>query len=72
MTERKPDGGRSTGTKGSKRSTDADQQTGAGQEATPAEPPARTHESGYGGRGGDPKTSSDQREPKEPTGKTPA
>lgn len=45
-------------------------ETAAGQEAMPnGEKAARTHESGYGGRGGEPKTSSDQREPKEPTGK---
>ena len=69
MTDRKREGGRS---KGPKRSTDADQQTGVGQEPTPEEPASRTHESGYGGRGGEPRTSSDQREPNEPTGKTPA
>lgn len=40
----------------------------AGQEARPEEKPARTHESGYGGRGGEPRTSSDEREPTEPTG----
>ena len=40
----------------------------AGQEARPAGEPSRTHESGYGGRGGEPKTSSDTREPNEPTG----
>lgn len=47
--------------------------TGAGTE-TEAEPVERTreHVSGYGGAGGTPKTSSDQREPLEPTGKTPA
>lgn len=45
-------------------------ETGAGKEAMPdGKKAARTHESGYGGRGGDPKTSSDQREPSEPTGK---
>lgn len=48
--------------------TDSD----AGQEATPAEAPKRTHESGYGGRGGEPRTSSDEREPVEPTGQEPA
>jgi hypothetical protein len=52
--------------------TDQTGKTGAGQEARPSEPPARTHESGYGGRGGQPKRSSDQREPVEPTGKEPA
>ena len=47
--------------------------SGAGTEAK-AEPVERTrqHVSGYGGAGGTPKTSSDQREPAEPTGKTPA
>ena len=47
--------------------------TGAGTEAE-AEPVERTreHVSGYGGAGGTPKTSSDQREPHEPTGKKPA
>jgi hypothetical protein len=54
------------------RSRSSEKETGAGQEASPAESPARTHESGYGGKGADPKTSSDQREPKEPTGKRPA
>lgn len=47
-------------------------ETGAGQEARPAEPPARTHESGYGGNAGEPRTSSDQREPLDPSGKEPA
>ncbi|HSJ62281.1 MAG TPA: hypothetical protein VK922_00120 [Gemmatimonadaceae bacterium] len=51
---------------------DAEGPTGAGQEARPDQKPSRTHESGYGGRGGEPKTSSDQREPNEPTGKEPA
>jgi hypothetical protein len=52
---------------------DAEKPTGAGQEARPdQQQPARTHESGYGGRAGEPKTSSDQREPNEPTGKEPA
>jgi hypothetical protein len=41
----------------------------AGQEARPTPGPSRTHESGYGGRGGEPRTSSDEREPNEPTGK---
>jgi hypothetical protein len=41
---------------------------GAGQEARPERGPERTHESGYGGRGGEPRTSSDEREPKEPEG----
>ncbi|MBC7789408.1 MAG: hypothetical protein H7Z74_05660 [Anaerolineae bacterium] len=47
--------------------------SGAGTEAE-AEPVERTreHVSGYGGAGGTPKTSSDQREPQEPTGKKPA
>ena len=44
----------------------------AGQEARPETNPSRTHESGYGGRGGEPRPSSDQREPIEPTGKEPA
>jgi hypothetical protein len=44
----------------------------AGQEARPETSPSRTHESGYGGRAGEPKTSSDEREPIEPTGKEPA
>lgn len=35
---------------------------GAGQEARPDKGPQRTHESGYGGRGGEPRTSSDERE----------
>jgi hypothetical protein len=51
-----------------RKQTDSD----AGQEATPTEAPKRTHESGYGGRGGEPRTSSDQREPLEPTGQEPA
>lgn len=57
--ERKPD-------------SETPEETGAGQEARPAQSPQRTHESGYGGRGREPRTSSDQREPKEPTGQTPA
>jgi hypothetical protein len=44
----------------------------AGSEATPTDAPERTHESGYGGRGGQPRTSSDQREPLEPAGQEPA
>lgn len=48
--------------------TDAD----AGQEAQPTKAPKRTHESGYGGRGGEPRTSSNEREPAEPTGQEPA
>ena len=46
--------------------------TSAGQEARPEGGPSRTHESGYGGRAGQPRTSSDQREPIEPSGKEPA
>ena len=61
MTDREP-----------KKREGTDEETGAGQEARPAENPARTHESGYGGRGGQPRTSSDQREPLEPSGKEPA
>jgi hypothetical protein len=53
-------------------------ETGAGAEAThgtgaaPADPDAagtvrdREHVSGYGGHGGEPKTSSDEREPRRP------
>ena len=44
----------------------------AGSEAAPKYAPKRTHESGYGGRGDQPRTSSDQREPVEPTGEEPA
>jgi hypothetical protein len=49
------------------------EKTGAGSEATrgteEAGQPSRTHESGYGGRAAQPKTSSDQREPLDPSGK---
>lgn len=51
------------------RGTGKEKETGAGQEAMPSQRPERTHESGYGGKAGEPKTSSDEREPLEPTGK---
>jgi hypothetical protein len=38
----------------------------AGDKSTPGASRDRSHESGYGGRGGEPKTSSENREPNRP------